>query len=66
MVCCRSIVILESNLGQSQLHKMLVQAGDRTQVIKPCVSNRLHCVAVHAALHTSDDLVQLLVKVVVV
>lgn len=30
--CCRSIVILESNIGQSQLHKMLMQAGDRKKV----------------------------------
>ncbi|DBA91747.1 hypothetical protein WJX77_012496 [Trebouxia sp. C0004] len=28
----KSIIILESNLGQSQLHKMLIQAGDRKQV----------------------------------
>lgn len=28
----RTIILLESNIGQSQLHKMLVQAGDRSKV----------------------------------
>lgn len=34
-------MILESNLGQSQLHKMLVQAGDRAKVTKEAAHNSL-------------------------
>ena len=29
---CRTIILLESNIGQSTLHQMLVQAGVRSKV----------------------------------
>lgn len=29
---CRSIVVLESNTGYTQLRRMLLEAGDRSQV----------------------------------
>jgi hypothetical protein len=31
-VCNRAIVVLESNTGYTQLHRMLVEAGDRSKV----------------------------------
>ena len=51
-------MILESNLGQSQLHKMLVQAGDRAKVTTNANMHSFCSLEVHSELCASGDLRQ--------